>query len=676
MEVDNRRALGSRYELVARLGSGAMGEVWQARDRVAGVDVAAKLLRSELTRDPEIVTRFVRERSILLGLSHPGIVRVRDLVVEGDDLAIVMDLVQGGDLRQRLREAGTLPPRLAVGIACAILDGLAVAHASGCLHRDVKPDNVLIAGSGEFGPRDVRLSDFSIARLAQESTVMATGLLGTPAYMPPELFVRGSFSAASDVYAAGILLYELLAGRTPFAGPGTAHTVGNRHASAEPPRLPVPDALWEPIATMLAKDPATRLTAAGTAELLRGLDPQVLAGPALPVQPEPESWETVTAPPATPLHVQETPAGVDVGETFVRSGDLHGPPVATPGSVRAIAPVTGVDLDLTQVGREAPETVRPVLVPQVDAPVTTRRRRGRLALVVLVCATALGLGAWGLTSVLGGGDGGGGGAQPQPQPQAAPAQATTLDDARPTGLTISRTATYDAAQGVIDLTVRYAAQAAPLRGPFLEVLPPAAQGEQCPLAAWAGSVGTANLPQVSGIAVPCGFSVDPGQEIPAQGSLEVTAQVPLELGQDPEALQAWLESVSDSTASAVDSQPTGAAYPAQRLVDVQVEVPSDVRVGSGSLRVRLLPVWSGAEGPDPVQVLFDSTAVGKPAAVLDEVAGGIDGVRLGEQCNGAIGVYGLRVGVLRAIDSCTVTARVGNFTDLESSTFRIAPAGG
>jgi serine/threonine-protein kinase len=676
VEVDNRRALGSRYELVARLGSGAMGEVWQARDRVAEVDVAAKLLRSELTRDPEIVTRFVRERSILLGLNHPGIVRVRDLVVEGEDLAIVMDLVQGGDLRQRLREAGTLPPRLAVGVTCAILDGLAVAHASGCLHRDVKPDNVLIAGPGDFGPRDVRLSDFSIARLAQESTVMATGLLGTPAYMPPELFVRGSFSAASDVYAAGILLYELLAGRTPFAGPGTAHTVGNRHASAEPPRLPVPDALWQPLAVMLAKDPAARLTAADTAEVLRNLDPEVLAGPALPVQPEPESWETVTAPPATPLHVRETPAGVDVGETFVRSGDLDGPPVATPGAVRAIAPVTGVDLDLTQVGREAPETSRPVLVPQLDAPAEKRRRRWLVALVVLVCVAGLGLGAWGLTSVLGD-DSGGNGGGPAAPPQAGPSQATTLDDARPTGLTVSRTATYDPEEGVVDLTVRYAAQAAPLRGPFLEVLPPAAAGEQCPLAAWEGSVGTANLPQVSGIAVPCGFSVDPGQEVPAQGSLEVRAQVPVTLDADPEALQAWLTSVSESTASAAASQPAGASYPAQRLEDVVVEVPSEVRLGTPSVRVRLLPVWSGADGPDRLQVLYDSTAVGKPAAVLAQVAGGLDGVRLGDGCGGAIVITeGPRVGVLRAADACTVTARVGNFTDLESDTFRIARAGG
>lgn len=679
MAVESRRALGSRYELVARIGTGAMGEVWRARDRVAELDVAAKLLRSELTSDPEIVTRFVRERSILLGLRHPGIVRVRDLVVEGDDLAIVMDLVEGGDLRGRLREAGTLEPRLAVAVVCAVLDALAVAHAAGCLHRDVKPDNVLVDGTGAFGPRDVRLSDFSIARLAQESTVMATGLLGTPAYMPPELFVHGTFSAASDVYAAGILLYELLAGRTPFAGPGTAHTVGNRHVSAEPPRIPVPDELWQILSAMLAKDPSVRLPASRTAEVLRALDPAVLAGPALPVQPEPEAWETVTAPPATPLHVRETPAGVDVGETYVRGDELGPGPVAEAGRVQALAPMTDVEVDLTRVGRETERQQRPRLEREVEAPLEKRRRRWVLVTTALVAVAALGLGAWGVTSVLGGGsddDPSSPDASTQAQPVGA-GQATTLDDALPTGLTVSRTATYDAEQGVVDLTIRYAAQAAPLRGPFLEVLPPAAEGEQCPLAAWEGSVGTANLPAVTGIAVPCGFSVDPGGAIDAQSSVEVHAQVPVELGTDPEALQTWLTAASESTASAISAQKSGAAYPVQRLCDVSVDVPTEVRVGSGALRVQLLPIWCGAARPDPVNVLFDSTAVGRPAQVLDQVSGGLDGVRLSDGCGGALAIVNrLRVGVLRAADSCTVDARVGNFTDLSSDTFRIAPAGG
>src|SRR3712207_538432 len=139
--MQTTRALGSRYLLERMLGSGAMGQVWVAADQRTGERVAAKLLRSEFARDPEILTRFVQERSILLDLVHPNVVRVRDLVIEGDDLAIVMDLVEGADLRARLRGAGTLPVAEAVRISADVLEALAAAHAQGVLHRDVKPDN-------------------------------------------------------------------------------------------------------------------------------------------------------------------------------------------------------------------------------------------------------------------------------------------------------------------------------------------------------------------------------------------------------------------------------------------------------------------------------------------------------------------------------------------------------
>ena len=335
-----RRALGSRYELVDLLGEGAMGEVWRTWDRAGERYVAAKLLRRELARDQQIVGRFVQERAILMSLRHERIVRVHDLVVEGEALAIVMDLVEGTDLRRHLREVGTLGARDAVETTCAVLDALAAAHEQSCLHRDVKPDNVLLRGgetqAGE-GPGPayadrVLLTDFGIARLAQERTVQATGLLGTPGYMPPELFVHGRFSAASDVYATGVLLYELLGGRTPFSGAGTAHTVGFRHATVRPPRLPVPDALWQVVETMLAKDPTTRLSASGTAAALREVAAQVRDVPALPVQPAPDDWDLAqgTVVRAGPVQVELDDARVDVGATF-----LHGSAAAAPAAAPA-----------------------------------------------------------------------------------------------------------------------------------------------------------------------------------------------------------------------------------------------------------------------------------------------------------------------------------------------------
>ena len=175
-------ALGSRYELVSQLGAGAMGTVWRARDLSTDEAVAAKILHDHFASDVGIVTRFLQERTFLLQLDHPNIVRVRDLVVEGSQLGIVMDLVEGSDVRGLLRTTPTLPPARAAGIVADVLDGLAHAHALSVLHRDVKPDNVLLDGD------TARLSDFSIARLAQETTVRMTGVLGTADYMAPEVF--------------------------------------------------------------------------------------------------------------------------------------------------------------------------------------------------------------------------------------------------------------------------------------------------------------------------------------------------------------------------------------------------------------------------------------------------------------------------------------------------------
>lgn len=673
--MENRRALGSRYELVQRIGSGAMGEVWRAEDRTDGSVVAAKLLRSELTQDPSIVARFVQERSILVTLRHPHIVRVRDLVVEGEDLAIVMDLVEGHDLRWHLREQGTMTPRLAVGIVCSILDALAAAHAAGVLHRDVKPDNVLMARAGGAEAADVRLSDFSIARLAQESTVMATGLLGTPGYMPPELFVHGQFSAASDVYASGVLLYELLAGRTPFAGPGTAHTVGHRHVTMAPPVLAVPDELWRALSTMLAKEPGSRLPAERTAELLRGLPDSVLDAPALPVQSDPASW-TQAAPesPSGPIRVQETPAGVDVGATFVpRSGEVAAP-VAQAGEVQALAPVTGLGgSEETMLGRVVESAPRPVLEPKVVSAPSRTRPKWFVPVVAAGAAVVLGLGAWGVTSLLGGG----GGDDPAGAQGSGSVDARIPGDSLPTGLTVDYDATYDASKGSVALSIRYSAESAPLKGPFLQVVPPVSQGQDCPLPAWQDAQVTPNIPSTTGIAVQCAYSLTT-PDLEPRSDTTVKADIPLEIKPTQDALQAWLDSIAKSTEAALSAQPRSTAYAAQRLQDVDVQIsPTQPRVGQSTLGVTLLPVWLGAESADTEHPLFDSRAIGDPTTTLDQVAGGFSGVRLSGDCNGAISVDdGRRVGIKGKATDCRLDVRLGNFVDLESPTFSIASAGG
>jgi serine/threonine protein kinase len=207
------RSLGSRYVLHDVLGRGAMGEVFHGSVRESGAAVAVKVLKAELVADTEVVSRFVQERSILTSIDHPNVVRVIDLVVEGETLGIVMELVWGQDLRRTLTEERTHPPAAAAGLIRQVLAGLTAVHDAGVLHRDVKPENILL---DSYGDRvRVKLTDFGVARLTYgTSLTRTTGLIGTPDYMAPETALAGTATSASDLYSAGIVLYELLAGRS------------------------------------------------------------------------------------------------------------------------------------------------------------------------------------------------------------------------------------------------------------------------------------------------------------------------------------------------------------------------------------------------------------------------------------------------------------------------------
>ncbi|QKW27821.1 serine/threonine protein kinase [Streptomyces seoulensis] len=273
------RPVGSKYLLEEPLGRGATGTVWRARQReTAGAEaavagqpgetVAIKVLKEELANDADVVMRFLRERSVLLRLTHPNIVRVRDLVVEGDLLALVMDLVDGPDLHRHLRENGPFTPVAAALLTAQICDALAASHADGVVHRDLKPANVLLKQDG--GQLHPMLTDFGIARLADSPGLTRTHeFVGTPAYVAPESAEGRPQTSAVDVYGAGILLYELVTGRPPFGG-GSALEVLHQHLSAEPRRpSTVPEPLWTVMERCLRKSPEERPGAENLARALR-----------------------------------------------------------------------------------------------------------------------------------------------------------------------------------------------------------------------------------------------------------------------------------------------------------------------------------------------------------------------------------------------------------------------
>ncbi|MBT2411146.1 serine/threonine protein kinase [Streptomyces sp. ISL-12] len=341
------RPVGSKYLLEEPLGRGATGTVWRARQReTAGAEaavpgqpgetVAIKVLKEELANDADVVMRFLRERSVLLRLTHPNIVRVRDLVVEGDLLALVMDLVDGPDLHRYLRENGPFSPVAAALLTAQIADALAASHADGVVHRDLKPANVLLKQDG--GRLHPMLTDFGIARLADSPGLTRTHeFVGTPAYIAPESAEGRPQTSAVDIYGAGILLYELVTGRPPFSG-GSALEVLHQHLSAEPRRpSTVPDPLWTVIERCLRKNPDERPSAENLARGLRVVAEGIGVHANSAQIGAAEDVGALLVPDPAPASVPDTPGAADPTQVLPQNpGGVYDPNGAT-----SVLPHTG-----------------------------------------------------------------------------------------------------------------------------------------------------------------------------------------------------------------------------------------------------------------------------------------------------------------------------------------------
>ncbi len=206
--------LDNRYLIEAPIARGGMSTVFRGTDRRLGRKVAVKVMHSEFAADPAFLSRFEFEARAVAGLKDPGLVSVYDQGVDGEHAFLVMELVRGGTLRELLRERGPMPPHAAAAVARPALAALAAAHHAGLVHRDVKPENVLISDDGE-----VKLADFGLVRaVAGTNSTSSSVMLGTAAYLSPEQVSTGNAGPASDVYAMGVLVFEMLTGRTPFPG--------------------------------------------------------------------------------------------------------------------------------------------------------------------------------------------------------------------------------------------------------------------------------------------------------------------------------------------------------------------------------------------------------------------------------------------------------------------------
>lgn len=316
--------LNNRYRLLAaQIGSGGMAHVYKAEDLALGRIVAVKVLRESLTADPEFLARFQREARAAASLSHPNIVTVHDVGQDRGRYYIVMEYVDGQNLKELIRKEAPFPIERALDLAVQICAGVGYAHRAGIVHCDVKPQNVLVTPDGR-----AKVTDFGIARALSSATIpLSETVWGTPHYFAPEQAAGRPPTPASDVYAIGVILYEMLTGRLPFdADSYTALAL--KHIHEEPPPLSqfnphIPAQLESIVHKVLAKEPSARYrTAEQFGRILISYRREALlttAGRPVIRLEEAPSMVRPPAPPAPPRRPEVSPA---------RPAAIRTPPVA------------------------------------------------------------------------------------------------------------------------------------------------------------------------------------------------------------------------------------------------------------------------------------------------------------------------------------------------------------
>ena len=314
--IPPHETLSDRYEIEALLGQGGMAEVYRGTDLLLHRTVAIKVLSPRLAEDGAFLARFRREAQAAAGLNHRNIVGIFDTGSDGDRHFIVMEYVEGPTLADVLRDGGALQADRAAEIAKGICEALSFAHRSGLVHRDIKPGNIMVSGTGE-----VKLTDFGIARAATSDNLTKTAtVLGTATYFSPEQARGERVDQRSDVYSLGVVLYEMLAGRPPFGG-DSAVAIAYKHVQETPPPISsitqeVPRPVEAVVAKAMAKEPKARYQSASEfgadlSRLLVGEMPLVLAA-TVPLDPRTTQEVTPEATEARPELERPAPAPAPV----------------------------------------------------------------------------------------------------------------------------------------------------------------------------------------------------------------------------------------------------------------------------------------------------------------------------------------------------------------------------
>ena len=634
--------LGSSYRLLRRVGSGAVGEVWAATMSDSWALYAAKILRPELAENPVVLESFVRERSVLLALSHPHIVPLTDMVVEGGVLALVMEFQHGGSLRQKLDSEGPLPVRLALSLMVQVLNAVEFAHRQGVMHLDIKPENVLLSGVlGESLDQQVRVADFGIASFTGSAgSGSSRSFSGTPGYMAPERSAHGVATPAVDVYACAVTLHELLVAARPLPARGGAVQVS--------PQIPAEVA--EVLHGMLAENPAQRPGAAEAAAKLRLLAEGFAADTVLPRWVEVSSGAVGYTP--TVVHGAEPAVSAVSGQNVT---ELYG----------AGMPSLGQAQNETVI--RAPFVVeQPVYVPdevvEEEEPARSPLRRPLVWGAILGSLILVGV----LAFV---GLGGGKGSSKTAESWSASSRSSA---SLPSGLGTRIEGTYNPQDKSARLTFEFSSQKSALRGDILQVLP-GVEGDSCASVTWdagqASSGVAKNQSSVTAVDVPCSWNLS-GVSIPANGVVQVRANVSAEF-KDSRAFEEWVNRIDSETSKAIsDREVRSTAYPIQRLRSIELRVPSRV-VNQSVLPVTVVPVWpSGADELNPLMVL---PRTGEFSTLVQAISPDAQLISFSDGCSGHVLVSEDQrvVTALSVTSKCRLNAQIGNFTNLSSSDFAI-----
>ncbi len=321
-----------QYEILSKLGSGGMANVYKARQTSVDRDVAVKVIRTDLTEDAAFMERFAREARTIASLSHLHILKVFDYGQQDGVAYLVMELLEGGSLNTLIQKTGALSLPISARILKQISGALDYAHGKGIVHRDLKSDNVLLDGA-----ENAYLTDFGIARLLNDTSKMTqTGtIMGTPAYMAPELWTGKAADKQADIYALGVILYEMLAGTTPFSG-DTPFVVMYQHLNEMPPvddfKGDIPTSVETVILKAMAKKPEDRYQSAG--ELANAFD-EAIGGISdtkhgVTIKPKADEVPIEDGPPTEMLHRPTDPTEASK-PTVVEKVTAHLPqPLTTP----------------------------------------------------------------------------------------------------------------------------------------------------------------------------------------------------------------------------------------------------------------------------------------------------------------------------------------------------------